>query len=1194
MKMEPDLKQIYLNKIDLKQILYMYIIKMDNWIFKISTQRYNLRSSIARDLRKGKITIKDIRMPENTVWTGTSFITEKLAKKKIKNRSLTPDRLVTRNKIYNQLTGRFLEKTAKNIAKVKTDNDTFETKKILDNVVKLKPTEQLKVNFNNIGNHYRFLTYFLTGGRAGRYVMRLPNGQLYTLSQETIAEVLRLFKDETESYEPNSKTEILELLRANEEVIIERLPEKRRKPAGAFFPYFHKMPRVDLTDFDIYTDFENGKDNLDENCLLVALRNSQVSEAVLNQAKVLFRSGCIPKSKLDQIGKKLKVCFKVRSDTRAKDIEIHPKGSKDKIIDLALMCGHYFIIKDTPYTKFAIEHYDEIDEKEERFWGDAYDYQSKEKGTFKYSSKRPRINSWKLVSLMLSEPDKYLNDLSNEISSVETTPYYSKIKEITCLDFQPPVPVFNKAGEIKSYDGDVAPTIYKRRRSQKIADIIFYDVETCKKTIDKDLMKEDEQFNTLWTKNPTAEIHQLYQLCYSSKNEEQIHTINETEGAGHAPKKLLNKLTKKHGKTEEEIIEESDAIFSSVQDWKKEAPKIIMYAHNGGYDLRFIRKYLWNFTLIQNGNSLIVGTAYYRDGNKWICLEFRDTYKLISKPLAGFADMFKLNVEKEYMPYDLYTEENVWGFTMPLNEVLKTIPDNKKRAFLSCAEKAEYAIETDFDGVKQFDLINYSAYYCKRDVDVMKQGFEIFSGWVEEALGIDVLKFYTIPSIAHEYFMSQGCYDEVYEVRGVVREFINKALVGGRTMLCDNEKQNTFDKYSHKKIADFDAVSLYPSAMKAMKGFLKGSPKVIQEGDDWKNCSGYFVELKITDIKKHRHFPMMSFIDPKKGTRNFSDIASDYKGKTIVVDKIMLELWEEYHQVEFEFIRGYSFNEGHNTQIRETIEHIFNTRLEAKNAGNPIQEIWKLVMNSGYGKSITKAHDTKDYYVPEDKYTEHIARYYNWVKQAEPIVSAGKKMWCIKQIDSIGEHGNYAHIGIEILSQSKKIMADVMYLAEDNNIQMYITDTDSIHMNLEDVEPLGKLFTEKYDRDLIGKGMGQFHTDFDLKGCKDVYSKQLIALGKKCYIDHLVGTSKITGEEETGYHIRMKGVSEKAIRRVAKDNYDNDLMKLYQDLYDGKAVDFDLTKGVDGDNNHIDLPAFEYHKSWIISNKKSFIRKIKF
>lgn len=50
-------------------------------------------------------------------------------------------------------------------------------------------------------------------------------------------------------------------------------------------------------------------------------------------------------------------------------------------------------------------------------------------------------------------------------------------------------------------------------------------------------------------------------------------------------------------------------------------------------------------------------------------------------------------------------------------------------------------------------------------------------------------------------------------------------------------------------IADFDAVSLYPSAMKRMKGGLKGSPKILKKNQlnmkFLNTVDGYFVDVQI-------------------------------------------------------------------------------------------------------------------------------------------------------------------------------------------------------------------------------------------------------------------------------------------------------------------------------------------------------------
>ena len=86
----------------------------------------------------------------------------------------------------------------------------------------------------------------------------------------------------------------------------------------------------------------------------------------------------------------------------------------------------------------------------------------------------------------------------------------------------------------------------------------------------------------------------------------------------------------------------------------------------------------------------------------------------------------------------------------------------------------------------------------------------------------------------------------------------------------------------------------------------------------------------------------------------------------------------------------------------------------------------------------------------------------------------------LKKIKSDINHFNYAHCGVEILSMSKGIMNEVMTLAEDEGLNIWYQDTDSMHINYEEVNLLACAFKAKYDRDLIGEEMSQFHIDFDL------------------------------------------------------------------------------------------------------------------
>ena len=78
----------------------------------------------------------------------------------------------------------------------------------------------------------------------------------------------------------------------------------------------------------------------------------------------------------------------------------------------------------------------------------------------------------------------------------------------------------------------------------------------------------------------------------------------------------------------------------------------------------------------------------------------------------------------------------------------------------------------------------------------------------------------------------------------------------------------------------------------------------------------------------------------------------------------------------------------------------------------------------------------------------------------------------IKKVKSVMSHFNYVHCGVEILPMSKRIMNKVFNCADDLNIKMYYQDTDSIHMNYDDVDKLCKYYKQKYNQELVGNGLG--------------------------------------------------------------------------------------------------------------------------
>ena len=98
---------------------------------------------------------------------------------------------------------------------------------------------------------------------------------------------------------------------------------------------------------------------------------------------------------------------------------------------------------------------------------------------------------------------------------------------------------------------------------------------------------------------------------------------------------------------------------------------------------------------------------------------------------------------------------------------------------------------------------------------VLMGGYEVFRGWMLEHTELYVDNIITIQSMASSFMLKPGCYDNVYHVSGAIQQFIYKCVVGGRVMTNSNKQYHV-----KKEIAEFDACSLYPSAMHYMDGFF--------------------------------------------------------------------------------------------------------------------------------------------------------------------------------------------------------------------------------------------------------------------------------------------------------------------------------------------------------------------------------------
>jgi len=537
---------------------------------------------------------------------------------------------------------------------------------------------------------------------------------------------------------------------------------------------------------------------------------------------------------------------------------------------------------------------------------------------------------------------------------------------------------------------------------------------------------------------------------------------------------------------------------------------------------------------------------------------FQDTIKMIDMALGKFGNSFGLDQGKEIFPHSLMTKSFVQAGGIATLEQLSGVCNTENintNDLLRKLEEYDCVIHPEGEIAIKYDMIKYSSHYCKVDVQVLKDGWRKFRDLILKKYKLDTFHYPTLASLSDQYFIDQGCFDAVHQMAGVPRAFIANCTVGGRVMCANNKRSHT-----KKKLADFDGVSLYPSAMKRLGqlgGYLMGPPKVWTTEVDLTSVDGYFLKIRVNSLGKRYRFPITRVKDDKGGCHWTNDLV----GKEIFVDRFTLEDLVKHSKITYTILQGYYFNEGRQPMIEETISTLFCERLRIKDemkktkVDNPLQLIIKLMMNSSYGKTGLKPIDSDVKYVSPNKKNNFIANHFNHIKCGTDMPNGQSRIELYKEIDT---HFNRQQCACEILSMSKVIMNEVMCLAEDIGADIEYTDTDSMHIDFDKVDSLVDAFRTKYGRELRGKQLGQFHVDFEdlAKGGGEVWAEESYFLGKKTYIDLLADEK---GNE--GYHVRMKGIPGKCVWAKVNSEYSGDPMKLFKDLYEGKPVKFDLKSG---------------------------------
>jgi hypothetical protein len=877
-------------------------------------------------------------------------------------------------------------------------------------------------------------------------------------------------------------------------------------------------------------------DILKEHCLIYSLKQYGIEEHILNRIKTTFQTGShFSKSKLydvcEIIEKNINLSwFDKNNEKRHYKYSGKYKKEYDETIELALHDEHYFINDETKYSKYSSEHYQEIKDKK-----DFHNIYRKGKRNDKLS----KVDSLTLIRNLLNT-NNFIKDHSKLLSLSDYSKTSLRDKEENfggiekeCEEYQ-----------IKEKDEDGESVIR-----------FFADIET----------------------DVTNNKHQPILMRF-------VTTINENG------KTFVREKTD----TDEKLY---NRFMDTIYNRSKGYDKVVIYFHHLKYDYSVLSSLMTHCGAPCEKDGQLYNVKFiYRHK----VFELRDSLKLANMSLSKFQKSFQLPKElskKEAIAYNYYTIDNIQDETCEVLEYEKYLNDKEKKIFresLKDDDTFDYRVDVE-TGKELFNPKAYYKYYLYYDTLVLMKGMEKFEQIINDIIkGLNVkfnknhkvcmFDYLTISSLTHAIMGMYGAYDDVYKMTGSLREYCSKFVTGGRVQV----NQKYVKKLIEEKLADYDGVSLYPSAIYRLCkefGLPMGKPKEIETKDkkELDKFDYYMVKIKINKINKFQQLPMVSYKD-KDGSLKYVNVIDE--PITTYVDMITLADWIEFQEIEYEIINGIYFNNGFNKNMGIIIEHLFKERLKHKKAKNEaMQLILKLMMNSSYGKTITKQTYKEKVIVYKKQLDNYIANNFNIIDEVKPL-----NQYQFMLIQNANDNSyNMAHVGVFILSMSKRIMNEVFNTANKLECPLYYTDTDSIHCNYDDVVKIETQFRKDYNRELTGKNLGQFHIDFDLDGAaSEIYSKSAIFLGKKCYIDKLESKDE-NGKTITGYHYRMKGVNVQGIKHCADTHFEGDVFEVYKHLSEGNEQEFIL-------NPEGKKPSFEYLKTGGIRTRPdgTFRRTLKF
>ena len=999
------------------------------------------------------------------------------------------------------------------------------------------------------------------------------------------------------------------------------IPKKKMEgAAGGFFP--KKMQQrmegvIDLQRYQIYNSTPDSKKAAKEDnqaCLFFALEKSGVSaDDLLSVNDIAFGTNrkFIPtkdlKAVADILGITIEVHYYRASDKTQKEYKSY--GSGEKIHKLGMYLAHLFVLEDSEFRDWAFL-------STENFEAAMLDWMLFERGK--------TISSLRLISRM-DQLNLFPNAVEDRVGSITEE---EKIN----------IPL-DRIGKDQERD-ESEDGIYHTANKDFPTDEVVYpqnnDVKAQKKRLRAELKVEVEKHY-----GPLV----VYADTETYKNEDGVHIPNRLGYCTHKAERV--KILRPHADlnfTRRFIsdvnklypilqIETESVRLNKIVSAQMYPLPIIVYYHNLKYDLHALLKDGAHFSSILSNNGVVYGASIKTKGRD---IQFRDSYKMINASLAEFCPMFNLDIKKqELIAYDWYTPARDNCISVSVDEYLtymgadeirecsfdKVVPAKRQKDLLHSLLESN-AKEFEYDG-ETFNPWKYYEHYLRYDCKVMRAGMTVFRDRIMKLLKLDVFDSMTISTLAQKNVRVRGGYGSAYKVRGHLRRYISGAATGGRVWVNPDYKCKCIED----EIQALDARSLYSAAIVRLReeyGIPTAKFKRLYNFDrEHVLTLPYFiVDIVIKQVGHNRSIPIIC----SKDANGVLDYSNNAPSVPVRIDKITLEDYIKYHDIDFDIISGVYISTGtvFNKLICDSTQDLYNIRDAAKD--KTTKKIVKSILVSEYGKNLTKLHDTELKIIKLHQYDKdgnkdvngYLKQYFYRNSHTIKKITELNSEQGLVELEANDRSFSYAHIGVMILSMSKRIMNEVFDCMVHLKKPLFYMDTDSCHVRNADIPEIEGEFRKRYGRELIGDNLGQFHSDFDLHytdengktcdaidkcqacktpnaGCKDCNALKVISVasvynGKKVYCEKLRGYRINPGTKEPqiviGHHYRMKGISAQGIKHKVKTMFNGDTLALYEYICTNRLS---IDSAVEGGR-----PRFKYDNFFSVYTAKTDIRTIGF